>query len=73
MGKASRELSKDLNRLEVGKFGGRGPRDINNPSTNTREKLPDTDHDGLDDYGVSRELSEDQNARWLGKCGGPAK
>jgi hypothetical protein len=51
MAKVSKELSKDLNRFPVGKFGGKGPRDLNNPNSN---------HVGNthEDHGVNNTLGE---------------
>lgn len=68
MSKVSEVLSQTsgINEHPVGLKGGRGSADINNPSVNVLQKpSADMDNDGSPDYGVTRELSEDPNNRWL--------
>lgn len=63
MSKVSDVLSgtSRINQNPVGSKGGRISADINGPKTNIIRPLSDEDLDGKPDYGVSRELSEDEN------------
>lgn len=68
MSKVSEILSgtSGLNDHPVGLKGGRKSADINGPQTNVLQKpSDDMDNDGSVDFGVTRELSEDPNNRWL--------
>lgn len=68
MSKVSKVLSQTtgINAHPVGLKGGRGPADINGPKSNVLQKpSDDMDNDGSPDSGVTRELSEDPNNRWL--------
>jgi hypothetical protein len=70
MAKTSDMLSGEsrLNSYAVGRHGGTKPADINGPKSNiTQKPSDDEDRDGKPDYGVSRELSEDENASTLKK------
>lgn len=68
MSKVSDVLSgtSRINQHPVGLKGGRKASDINGPDTNVLQKpSDDMDNDGSSDFGVTRELSEDPNNRWL--------
>lgn len=59
----SKKINEDLNNHKVGSHGGTKPSDINNKNSNRMDATYDEDRDGKSDYGVSRELSEDVNAK----------
>jgi hypothetical protein len=58
MSKTSSTLSKDFNRVTVGKFGGSKVSDLNNSGSNRLDPVADRDDDGTPDRRVSVELSE---------------